>query len=1472
MEQTSKLSIVVDTAKAASQIKAFSSALKQMERDGLSSSKSISKIGGGANFSALNSSINTARASLSGFNATTNNMTAAMNQGARAAAGLRAATKGISTNINAIASASTKISNISGAIDKARISSGKLGTVVRDVNKNVLTLNSTLNTATATMDRFSQSAVTGGQRLGIFGRAATQVQTRLNGLSGNLSSVRSDMTSLASAANNINAIFGNLDRTMARLATATDRLNTATTRANAQINLLERNFGQANRSGRGLMGTLSSIQGILAGGLFTVSGLGILRTADEMQNLNSQIRIVTKSEEELLGVRERIRAIADQNFNDVAATTDLYTKSARALSNLGKSQQEALVFTDAVSLAMRTGGRSAQEQSSAILQLSQAMSSGILAGDELRSISENAPILLELIAKRMGVLPGQLKELGSEGKITAEIMYDAFSQNINILEDMATKIPLTMGQAFVRAKNQYKKYVDGIMNDTGGASSVIAGFITDIGNNFDTLAKVAIAGVGLAFAQLALSIGTATAAMTLFNIVTSANPLILVATGFIAVSSAIYGTNEVLTLSGVMIKDLIGELGDMANFLGNTWDDVSDWIMENVLQIEKAIGDSNDKNRKSYFGFYEETEKGFAGLVQRIMGNVASVSALITSVMSYLDRLITNIYTSIDNLVTAFSNLYKMVGNMFGGDAKLGDFKNYQVLDIVQIYRNQNSANQDVVANYVRGANQRAGLADPVYSNPLRSRYFKGGFSDLMTAGANSVLKPKTSIPANLRAPNSQISNEPMDLIKKQQHDELKAQEAITAAKEERAKLEKGLNNRLVGISGDTGVGNAHLHIQYRDKSRPVSAADLARFKAGNKAITDYPMTSGFGKRNTGIKGASTNHRGTDFGIPKNTPITTNVAVKSVKTWKDSKGGGYVSTITFEDGVVIDLLHQMPSVMGVEKGSSTGNKQIDSMIGKAESNVAKAAAKAERERIKAAEEAQKEQERIADLRLKLIKDYGNKELQLNVENDERIAEIKDAGFNGTKQDELIKESERRMNQELAIYKKGLDDKINELVSFQKTERELLKKQYDDDVFGLVSDPELSRPENKAQLKQAIENARLLNEYRVSLYEQSLEQQKSAMYAFQKTERQIVVDGWNERLSEAKLQYDELRDYRIEAIKAEGQRDIDMFDTNQALKLLELKKAYLTETQYLKAKYDLERKLANIGSEDPDVKRAQDIEAKRAFDEAQQEIKDRVSGDYLKQTQSLFGISSDLTDLKSAWQDQLDVAGKAFDEGVIQLEEYHQRMTDLDAAYMNKKQGIIVGGYETAFGLAAGVMKAFGGEQSGIYRAIFAVEKAFAFSRILLENKVALAKAWSSAPFPYNLPAVATTAMQTGVLAAGVEVLSPIGFKAGGYTGNMGVNQVAGAVHGQEYVFDAQSTKRIGVDNLNAMRRGDSVGGDVNITVNNMSSARVETQKDDNGNIIMTIRDEVKKSWLQLQNPNSHPSKMIKASVQAPRRR
>lgn len=157
------------------------------------------------------------------------------------------------------------------------------------------------------------------------------------------------------------------------------------------------------------------------------------------------------------------------------------------------------------------------------------------------------------------------------------------------------------------------------------------------------------------------------------------------------------------------------------------------------------------------------------------------------------------------------------------------------------------------------------------------------------------------------------------------------------------------------------------------------------------------------------------------------------------------------------------------------------------------------------------------------------------------------------------------------------------------------------------------------------------------------------------------------------------------------------------------------------------------------------------------------------------------------------------------------ENYNQGIRDLEL----QKQSQTVGSIAAMFGMALG-------ETSKGYKAMFAVQKAYDFVQAQSASFTAIAKAWASAPFPANLPAVATTTLKTGVIPAAIQALNPKGFKTGGYTGNMGVNQFAGAVHGQEYVFDAASTKRIGVDNLNAMRSGksanDDSSGDVNISV------------------------------------------------------
>ena len=123
-----------------------------------------------------------------------------------------------------------------------------------------------------------------------------------------------------------------------------------------------------------------------------------------------------------------------------------------------------------------------------------------------------------------------------------------------------------------------------------------------------------------------------------------------------------------------------------------------------------------------------------------------------------------------------------------------------------------------------------------------------------------------------------------------------------------------------------------------------------------------------------------------------------------------------------------------------------------------------------------------------------------------------------------------------------------------------------------------------------------------------------------------------------------------------------------------------------------------------------------------------------------------------------------------------------------------------------FGSMAESVGQFAGEASNAYRALFAISKAFAIAESTIKISQAMAYALAT-PFPANLGAIAIVAAEGAAILAAISSVSQSGFKAGGYTGNMGVDQVAGVVHGREFVFDAGATSRIGVDNLERMRRG-----------------------------------------------------------------
>ncbi len=202
--------------------------------------------------------------------------------------------------------------------------------------------------------------------------------------------------------------------------------------------------------------------------------------------------------------------------------------------------------------------------------------------------------------------------------------------------------------------------------------------------------------------------------------------------------------------------------------------------------------------------------------------------------------------------------------------------------------------------------------------------------------------------------------------------------------------------------------------------------------------------------------------------------------------------------------------------------------------------------------------------------------------------------------------------------------------------------------------------------------------------------------------------------------------------------------------------------------------------------------------------------------------------------------------REYDEKMAVIDKYEQMHSDKLENATNLRQQITeryeqaekdakVKNYQEHLTAFAGFLKNTAGEQSKAYRAMFAVSKAYALADVGVKMGKAVADAWadpSAVTIWQKLANVAKVSLGQGHVLSMINAISPKGFATGGYTGNMGVNQVAGVVHGQEYVLNAKATKRIGVGNLERLNRGDGIGGhvnniSVNVTVNSDGSGDVQ---------------------------------------------
>ena len=233
----------------------------------------------------------------------------------------------------------------------------------------------------------------------------------------------------------------------------------------------------------------STISGYVRMALAGVGVAGISRASDRMAGIRSNIALNTADEAMADRSQRYLFASAQEAGQDYEATSGTFVAVARAREDLKLTNDQALVLSNTIGKLMAIGGGSAESQAAALTQFGQALSSGVLRGDELNSVLEQAPRLAKAVAEAFGLSVGQLRKVAAEGKLTSKDLANGLLRQSEKVDAEFERMPMTFGRAMTRMRNQLDQAIDK-WNQQTGAAEKFSKVIDFLLGHFDTLVKV----------------------------------------------------------------------------------------------------------------------------------------------------------------------------------------------------------------------------------------------------------------------------------------------------------------------------------------------------------------------------------------------------------------------------------------------------------------------------------------------------------------------------------------------------------------------------------------------------------------------------------------------------------------------------------------------------------------------------------------------------------------------------------------------------------------------------------------------------------------------------------------------------------------------------------------------------------------------------------------------------------------------
>lgn len=449
------------------------------------------------------------------------------------------------------------------------------------------------------------------------------------------------------------------------------------------------------------------------------------------------------------------------------------------------------------------------------------------------------------------------------------------------------------------------------------------------------------------------------------------------------------------------------------------------------------------------------------------------------------------------------------------------------------------------------------------------------------------------------------------------------------------------------------------------------------------------------------------------------------------------------------------------------------NKQVEKLNStleaqrKAESDASKARNKATKDALSQQKKDAREREQLlkeqADQRERITFEYASKEKQIELSLQKELDEIRSSGIGGNYEDR----AKNRADIEKKLYQAQIDYQVNE---YKLGEEEKLKAKLRIDQLALNADESLSSD----NLKKSADS--LNKQYEIELSNIKLAKEQRIFAANEAMMAEI--DAMKERY---RLEYAEINNITDEQEKAA---------LKQALARSAIRGGTPAGGQMLNTVSDVEVYKSQ-------TQRLQEEMVKRS---------EAMNAAYIAAQEAAVGNNEEMLRIEGEY---------------LTARAELQAEFDRKAAQTRKQE--FLGNFETTAGMFDSLSSSFSsltetikqqsGAQSEEYRKMFEFQKQFAIVSAVINGGLAVSQVWADPALNFyaKIAASIATGVATAANVAMIGSQQPQGFKSGGYTGNIGVNQEAGVVHGQEFVLNAEATRRVGVGTLEAINSGKSFG-------------------------------------------------------------